>query len=71
MDDKRIGKSLYDNYRGIRCGIAYNGDKMKDFEEMPPDLQNAWTYAGCSLLYDYGLLDIVQRIEDLKQNQIK
>ena len=69
MDDKGVGKLLYDNYIGIICGIAYNGDKMKDFEDIPQDLQNAWTYAGCSLLYNYGLLDIVQLTEDLKQNQ--
>ena len=30
----------------MRAGVTLNGDKMKEFEEMPERLQNAWEFAG-------------------------
>ena len=47
---REIGKANYETYREMVGGVTWNGDNMKEFEEIPERLQNAWEFAGLNCI---------------------
>ena len=48
-----IGKINYEMYREAVGGVTWNGDKMKEFEEMPDNIQKAWFKAGIGIITSF------------------
>ena len=44
--ENEIGKLNYEMYRKMVGGITWNGDKMKEYEEMPEKIRKAWEASG-------------------------
>jgi hypothetical protein len=44
-----LGEIAYNAYKDSRGGITWNGDRMKDFFEMPEDIQESWNVCGLAV----------------------
>lgn len=71
-----IGEICYNGYKKSRGGITWNGEKMKDFDDMPEDIQESWEDAGQCVLDSkkkpkriYTKKEIIEREENKKEKE--
>ena len=61
-DGEHIGKNNYDVYKESVGGVSFNGQKLKEFEEMSEKIRNAWTNSALqSYVYISTLLNKISR----------
>ena len=50
-DEWKLAELCYDAYKGAVGGVSYNGDKLKDFNDLPNQIKFAWKESATVIHY--------------------
>lgn len=69
MNLEPVGEICYNAYKEAVNSVAWNGDKMKEYDELPERLQIAWKLAGLACqknLFNVESVTITNGVESMK-----